>query len=574
MPGPAVTGGGKKEDNNHKRRGNKKRSSGVIVPSTKSSPVKVDGNSKLGKDNIVQDDEETKQTGSKLHVNNIVVKDPVDDTPPLETTTKETESHEDVKEGKEEQKEDSSSTEETKQEGEPYHQYPPLYLEGLSDFSKLIEVLRTKFLSADKYAKCEDNTSKMRLCMSQEGVQLGFDKYCSNGFFTTQRKESRKSVVRAKGFRTEGNKLFKARKLNEALESYSKAVLAAPSSLIKKDTNEDAKSTEGRTANKNLKIKNEETSLEEQEHDTLEEIALAYANRSATLFQLNHFEDSLRDAVSALSFDYPTGQRHTLLLRQALCLKALGKEDEAKILLEQAIVASQGSEHDKENQEKESYKSFMQMTFEKFTGIPFKDPNKPDDPSVEEELWKPVDKVSSRLKSASDWVKLSYEEGRGRFLKTTTSVPVDETVLSETAFATCLNTQSLESFCHHCCSELGNKLTPCSHCSSVRYCSEVCRKESWESYHREECPHFDLLISMGVLRLALRILLVAGVDNCLEVDNEFSFNSNTPTKQVVAPNSYRSVYNLTDHSNDLSPLVSASKTLTATFILSFSSQFL
>lgn len=470
----------------------------------------------------------------------------------------------------------------------------PLYLEGLSDFSKLIEVLRTSFLPAEKYSSCDSNEAKIKCCLQQNEVRMGFDKYASNGFFKSQRQESRKSESRAKDFRSEGNKFFKAKKFNEALDSYSKAVLTAPffedaqesQRSSTRDTPDVSSSNAASSSDAQTEVKNKNTKGTRK--SSTREFALSLANRSATLFQLNHFEDSLRDAQTALDYDYPHEQKHTLLLRQALCLKSLGKPVEAAEKLQETLLSVEESsdnsiaqeDHDRASSESEkssptsaketNFRTFIQTTFDKFSGIPFTDPNKP--PFETEEHLKPPERTGSKLKNASDWVKLCHDSDRGRFLKTTQAVGVDETVLSEPAFATCLNTQSMESFCQDCCEELGHRLIPCLSCSSVRYCSVECRDRSWQKYHRFECDHLDLLLSIGVLRLSLRIVLMAGIQECLAIDSQLGKNGNSSNSKETVSSSYKSIYNLCDHSNDLSPLVSARQTLAAAFMTFIASE--
>lgn len=518
-----------------------------------------------------------------------------------------------------EKSEDVDDNEMYGETGEPKQLSPfvqpqePLYLEGLSDFSKLIEVLRTKFLPAQEYSSCGDNEAKIRCCLNQKEVLLGFSKFASNVFFESQRKESRKSESRAKDFRSQGNKFFKAKRWNEALDSFSKAVLTAPfflrapHSSSSETTQDEKKSTTKQTSSSltpSPSSSNDNDSPEAKSYSITQntfssrEFALSLANRSATLFQLNHFEDSLFDAQTALEYDYPIEQRHTLLLRQSLCLKSLGRVKEAQEKLEETLGAcstnaaqspkcSQTLQEDSESHSESdrdgttspqtqhtdiSIQSFIEETFDKFTSCPATDPNRPEGSTGEEHL-KPVDRNGSRLKNASDWVKLCHDLTKGRLLKTSISVSGDETVLSESAYATALNTQSLESFCLHCCVELRHRLVPCGSCSAVRYCSVYCRNSSWSQYHRYECQHFDLLLSMGVLRLSLRIILTAGIQECLSVDSQMNKNSNNgamSNKETVT-SSYKSIYNLCDHSKDLNPLVSARQTLAAafmTFILS------
>ena len=42
-------------------------------------------------------------------------------------------------------------------------------------------------------------------------------------------------------------------------------------------------------------------------------------------------------------------------------------------------------------------------------------------------------------------------------------------------------------YCDHCHHQLNLTLVPCNHCSEVAYCSQHCRSEARQSYHKYEC---------------------------------------------------------------------------------------
>ncbi|XP_021368116.1 SET and MYND domain-containing protein 4-like [Mizuhopecten yessoensis] len=60
------------------------------------------------------------------------------------------------------------------------------------------------------------------------------------------------------------------------------------------------------------------------------------------------------------------------------------------------------------------------------------------------------------------------------------------------------------------------KYVRCVRCTQVRYCSKDCRDVSWSFYHNIECPYLDLLHSVGIAHLGVRIVLVAGLQFVLE----------------------------------------------------------
>lgn len=45
----------------------------------------------------------------------------------------------------------------------------------------------------------------------------------------------------------------------------------------------------------------------------------------------------------------------------------------------------------------------------------------------------------------------------------------------------------LFNFCYHCGRSVSVKLTPCSRCHKVFYCSRTCKLKAWDERHKEEC---------------------------------------------------------------------------------------
>lgn len=82
---------------------------------------------------------------------------------------------------------------------------------------------------------------------------------------------------------------------------------------------------------------------------------------------------------------------------------------------------------------------------------------------------------------------------------------------------------------------------PCLKCTQPRYCSEVCRSTSWSTYHQFECGGgLDLLHSVGIAHLALRVILVAGLPNLLRFQADASCDKK-----------YRQVFDLVTHVDSL-----------------------
>ncbi len=54
---------------------------------------------------------------------------------------------------------------------------------------------------------------------------------------------------------------------------------------------------------------------------------------------------------------------------------------------------------------------------------------------------------------------------------------------------------------------------PCWCCAKVRFCSDECRSEAWERFHKVECQQLNLILDAGVGKnamLAMRILTSSG----------------------------------------------------------------
>lgn len=122
---------------------------------------------------------------------------------------------------------------------------------------------------------------------------------------------SRKGASEAEKFRYEGNRLYRENKLEQALLAYNYSILAAPHPGL-------------------------EIGAKEPQQEGL---SLAFANRSAVLYEMNQYKDALADVDRALTFGYPTSKRHRLHERKAKCLQAMGKKEEAKAVLEDTLNA-------------------------------------------------------------------------------------------------------------------------------------------------------------------------------------------------------------------------------------------
>lgn len=103
----------------------------------------------------------------------------------------------------------------------------------------------------------------------------------------------KKNAVVARKLREKGNELYKRKELEDALENYNRAVLFAP------------------------------------EDD--QELGMAYANRSAVLFELGNPEAAILDIDLSLAHNYPATMSHKLEQRRVKCQESMQKDKEIEV---------------------------------------------------------------------------------------------------------------------------------------------------------------------------------------------------------------------------------------------------
>lgn len=340
---------------------------------------------------------------------------------------------------------------------------------------------------------------------------------------------STKSGTEATRLRNEGNKLYQKGKYHEALEVYFYSILNAPFS------------SKGH------------------------ELSLAYANSSAVLFNLKRFHECLRGIQLALSNGYPEELRYKVFDRQGKCFVELGKFEEARTCFGKAKQALNGSSLD------EKKKDMWYKDLEVEICRVQEDENSKRQTSTNKifmdevfELPKLTHGHNTMLVSASCAIDIVTSSASGRHLVATRNIDVGDILVIEKPFASVLLPCHVDSHCYHCLTLTSNVIpTPCHQCSMVRYCSESCAHQSWESYHSIECRYLDLLYRAGLdgnALLAFRIVTKAGYEFlkefrhniqrglCIITDREAGCDRGG----VYDSSSYLPIYCLVTHSSDRS----------------------
>lgn len=296
---------------------------------------------------------------------------------------------------------------------------------------------------------------------------------------------SRKGASEAEKFRNEGNRLYREKKLDQALLAYNYSILAAPHPGL-------------------------EGEAKEPQH---EDLPLAFANRSAVLYEMTRYKEALADAERALSLGYPPSKRHRLHERRAKCLQAMGKMEEAKAVLEDTLnalatmsldnkeattvrknITNLKTKCDSKQSMAPSSSSTLRYQYIFYTG-----PKRP--PSVSH--------PRPDLPCLSDAISIQYTPIRGRHLVAARDIEPGEVLVQEDALTATVRLDStLRSHCSTCLRRCPAPL-PCPTCSLVVFCSEDCQRNGVQGFHGAECAALATLVSLQLdpaAALALRVL--------------------------------------------------------------------
>ncbi|KAJ7397023.1 SET and MYND domain-containing protein 4 [Pitangus sulphuratus] len=255
------------------------------------------------------------------------------------------------------------------------------------------------------------------------------------------------------------------------------------------------------------------------------EVSVCFANRSAALFHLEHFEVCLEDIARAESYGYPDRLLPKVLLRKAECLLCLGRLQDAGDVLSvvENKIRMDGLMTSPTHQTLLKKLSQLKVKLHEKEKRPEPAREARADMQGKSEIWEENDSISG----ASSSLSLNYDTERGRHLVASQDIVPGQSLLKEKAFVSVLwpgeslplqdsetawdtRVTNADLYCHHCLRQLLASV-PCRGCSYAKYCSQDCADVAWEQYHRTECSLGALLLTLGVFcHVALRTVLLAG----------------------------------------------------------------
>ncbi|RLU24101.1 hypothetical protein DMN91_004310 [Ooceraea biroi] len=248
-----------------------------------------------------------------------------------------------------------------------------------------------------------------------------------------------------------------------------------------------------------------------------EQLALAYANRSAVLFQLGLHTECIQDIDRALALNYPDNLRAKLYIRKTECLIILGNRSVEDVLEEARHWLDKMSLNDSSREKLrtkvqvlrrktlQTESSTQNIRVQRRTG------------SAENEAPLPtIASCNNEVPCASDAVAIKYDKRYGRHVVATRNIRPGEVVAVEQPYSLILKQHNMQTHCSNCLRVSWANI-PCNHCTYAMYCSEECRYTEWKKCHDVECTVFPPLLEYDFynidffsIRLAVLALREAG----------------------------------------------------------------
>ncbi|KAG0724952.1 SET and MYND domain-containing protein 4 [Chionoecetes opilio] len=276
-------------------------------------------------------------------------------------------------------------------------------------------------------------------------------------------------------------------------------------------------------------------------------LPLAFANRSAVLYQMHRYKEALQDMEWAENTCYPATLKHKLLIRRCRCYLMMGDIQEAR----KHVEVCSSHMHSVPLEAKKKYEAEVlelgqkleNMTLSKSITI------------SQEHLLEPslYGEENETVKYMSSAFEMRENEKYGRHIVAMEEVGKGSEVVVEKPYAAILLPKHHKTHCHTCFSKIVNSY-PCSSCHDAIFCNEDCKKAS-VPWHQYECGILHILSSVGIAHLALRVILITRWKTYCDIREEevegrtAGIGESGVYNGPDMVNKYRAVYHLLPHLN-------------------------
>ncbi|XP_034188347.2 protein-lysine N-methyltransferase SMYD4 [Osmia lignaria lignaria] len=333
--------------------------------------------------------------------------------------------------------------------------------------------------------------------------------------------EMLKSSEKAIQLKDIGNKYFGRGEFVKALETYSNAVLLAP----RKD------------------------------------LGVILANRSATLYHLEKHDYALTDVREALRAGYPQEFLYKLEERQARCLLALKRHDEAILAFRSALKALDNAKLPSEKKQKlEADMRVMLAVMEKGNQLAQKAPKvtqKKDKIDEQKKSVAKIEVVNPLYLSCSKAVEIKDEGGDiGRHAVATRNIEPGEILAVEKSHCSFILAEYRLTHCHLCMSKIFVPIpSNCQVCSYLAYCSTSCR-DADQKVHKNECtvlPSLWMSKTSVTCFLALRTITQRPFEELIKLKDKLKSSKGrfeVSAQQPYRADDFEAYYGLVTHEEE------------------------
>lgn len=218
-----------------------------------------------------------------------------------------------------------------------------------------------------------------------------------------------------------------------------------------------------------------------------DELAFAFANRSAVLVRMMKYKESILDIDRALKISKADNYTFNikLLCRKIECLAIQGLHECHDIYKEVECLMSEIDNNSKQSLFEVAEKAkTAALNCKKRTSEPVVVSN---EVSEQTKFF-----LQKQNENPFESISIKHSNKYGRYLIANRDFDPGEIIYVEKPYATvtCLNSSYL--YCGQCMN-ISWSMIPCDYCNWCMFCCESCKKEAWEQYHDIECIVFTQL---------------------------------------------------------------------------------